>query len=350
MVANRIKELDALRGIAALCVVLFHFTLGRPEAQYGFHLGITGVDLFFILSGFVIFMSVQKTTSALEFAINRFTRLYPTYWTCVSITALMQLLLMVYMYGNYSYLSVSKYVINLTMFQHYFKVNDIDGSYWTMIIEIVFYICILILLVAKKTRYILPFSLALLAIIGTYSIYLENIYPSLNSQLIYWFHLFTHFPLFLAGIIFYKIYRKEGKLYFNYLILLCCFIVQISLFDNFEKTILYVSQTEYMIMLGIFFLIFVLFVNDKLEFLVSRPILFLGKISFALYLIHQFISTEIIIPLLAKIGIHFWTSALIAFSICVLLATLITYFIEIPLGKKLNLFLRTKFSFPTIHS
>lgn len=55
--SNRYTELDALRGIAALMVVFFHFTMDRPQGQMGFKLGVTGVDLFFIISGFVIFMS-----------------------------------------------------------------------------------------------------------------------------------------------------------------------------------------------------------------------------------------------------------------------------------------------------
>ena len=61
--SNRFQELDALRGIAALMVVFFHFTIGRPEAKLGFKLGTTGVDLFFIISGFVIFILRVKKNS-----------------------------------------------------------------------------------------------------------------------------------------------------------------------------------------------------------------------------------------------------------------------------------------------
>ena len=49
--STRYKELDALRGIAALVVVLFHLTMEREQAKLGFELGVTGVDLFFIISG-----------------------------------------------------------------------------------------------------------------------------------------------------------------------------------------------------------------------------------------------------------------------------------------------------------
>ncbi len=83
---KRYQELDSLRGVAALMVVVFHFTMGRKEGQYLFNLGNTGVELFFIISGFVIFMSINKMKNSKEFIINRFTRLYPTYWTCVTFT------------------------------------------------------------------------------------------------------------------------------------------------------------------------------------------------------------------------------------------------------------------------
>ena len=84
--SKRFHELDALRGIAALMVVFFHFTIGRAEAKLGFKLGTTGVDLFFIISGFVIFMSLSKVKSSLDFVINRVSRLYPTYWVSVTFT------------------------------------------------------------------------------------------------------------------------------------------------------------------------------------------------------------------------------------------------------------------------
>lgn len=83
---KRYEELDALRRIAALMVVFFHFTLGRPEAKLGFKLGTTGVDLFFIISGLVIFMSLTRVKTSLDFVINRVSRLYPTYWTCATFT------------------------------------------------------------------------------------------------------------------------------------------------------------------------------------------------------------------------------------------------------------------------
>ena len=70
---NRIRllELDALRGIAALMVVLFHFTMDRPEMNLGFKYGVTGVDFFFIISGFVIFLTLSNTKNWKDFVQKR---------------------------------------------------------------------------------------------------------------------------------------------------------------------------------------------------------------------------------------------------------------------------------------
>lgn len=348
--AQRIKELDALRGIAALFIVLIHYTMGRPEAVWGFKIGVPGVDLFFIISGFVIFMRIQKTKSTIEFVINRFTRFYPTYWTCVSITALLQLALLFSTSNNSTHLSITQYLANLTMFQHYFQVNDIDGSYWTMIIEMVFYLFIILLLSLKQSKYILQISLIILSMIGVYSFVLDSYFPSIQDHLVYWCRLYSHFPLFVAGIIFYQIQQQKGKWFINYILLAACFIVQSNLYDHYTKIAYFITQQEYTILLSLYFCLFILFVNHKLKFIISKPALYLGKISFALYLIHQYISTEIIIPQLLKHGINFWIAAIIALSVCVILASIITYFIEIPVGKKLNKSLRKHFNIPVIHT
>src|SRR6184192_554894 len=139
---NRCLELDALRGLAALMVVLFHFTMGRKEAGMGFVLGITGVDLFFIISGFVIFMSLTKVKSSTEFIINRISRLYPTYWACVSFTFILIVATSLY---HHDKIPFAHYLGNMTMFQYYLGIPNLDGPYWTMIIEMIFYIGILFL-------------------------------------------------------------------------------------------------------------------------------------------------------------------------------------------------------------
>lgn len=81
-----------------------------------------------------------------------------------------------------------------------------------------------------------------------------------------------------------------------------------------------------------------------MKLVISRITLFLGKISFALYLIHQYLSIGVIIPLLVnKLHLNFWVASLcIALPVVILMATFITFYIEIPLSRKMKEFLQSR--------
>jgi peptidoglycan/LPS O-acetylase OafA/YrhL len=82
---GRLRYLDALRGIAVLCVVLWHLYGTNAEyLPYGarfavapFNLMWTGVELFFLISGFVILMTLEHVRTLREFAVRRWLRLFP---------------------------------------------------------------------------------------------------------------------------------------------------------------------------------------------------------------------------------------------------------------------------------
>lgn len=343
MQSKRIEELDALRGIAALLVLLFHFTMGRPEANLGFKMGTTGVDLFFIISGFVIFMSISKIANSKDFIINRISRLYPTYWAAVTFSFLLIVFISVIRIGNFSEIHFRTYVGNMTMFQFYLLIPDIEQPYWTMIVEMLFYISILFLFHFKLLKYIniIGLTFTILPVILT-QLFFDIL---LVQQIIYWIPLLQFIPLFFAGTIFYKIYSSKTKLVKQYAMLVSCLTCQILLFNYSGRSKDYIIQTEYAAMLFIFFGLFILFVNGKMVFMVSKATLFFGKISFPLYLIHQFISIKIIIPFLTdKLHINFWIASIaVALPVVVLLATGITYFVEIPMGKSMKKKLQTIF-------
>jgi len=338
---NRLKELDALRGLAALMVVFFHFTMGREQANLGFKVGTTGVDLFFIISGFVIYMSIGKVKTSLDFVINRVSRLYPTYWTCVSFTFVLIAVNSMFKNIGWGYSDIIGYLVNMTMFQFYFEIPSIDGTYWTMIIEMIFYLGILFLFHFKMLKYLNFIGLSLTVLVVTATFFWPQTY--LVTRVMYWIPLLQFIPLFLAGTVFYKIYTFKNKRLENYALLLVCLISQILLFNFAGGSKKYIIQSEYALMLIVYFTLFVLFVNNKLGFIVSKWSLFLGKISFALYLVHQYISIRIIIPYLVDdLQLNFWmASLLVALPVVILLAALITYFIEVPFSKKLKEKLRS---------
>jgi len=338
---NRLKELDALRGLAALMVVFFHFTMGRAQANLGFKVGTTGVDLFFIISGFVIYMSIGKVKTSLDFVINRVSRLYPTYWTCVSFTFVLIAVNSMFKNIGWGYSDIIGYLVNMTMFQFYFEIPSIDGTYWTMIIEMIFYLGILFLFHFKMLKYLNFIGLSLTFLVVTATFFWPQTY--LVTRVMYWIPLLQFIPLFLAGTVFYKIYTFKNKRLENYALLLVCLISQILLFNFAGGSKKYIIQSEYALMLIVYFTLFVLFVNNKLGFIVSKWSLFLGKISFALYLVHQYISIRIIIPYLVDdLQLNFWmASLLVALPVVILLAALITNFIEVPFSKKLKEKLRS---------
>jgi peptidoglycan/LPS O-acetylase OafA/YrhL len=344
---SRLKELDALRGLAALMVVFFHFTMGRTEAKLGFKLGTTGVDLFFIISGFVIYMSIGRVKTSLDFVINRVSRLYPTYWTCVTFTFILIAANSIFKNAGSEHIDFIAYIANMTMFHFYFEIPSIDGTYWTMIIEMIFYLGILFLFHFKWLKYLNLIGLALTLIVVAAASFWPQTY--LVTRIMYWMPLLQFIPLFLAGTVFYKIYTSETKRLENYALLFVCLISQILLFKFAGGSKRYISHSEYAIMLVIYFSLFILFVNNKLGFIVSKWSLFLGKISFALYLIHQYISIRVIIPYLVDdLHYNFWLASLfVALPVVILLASLITYFIEVPFSKKLKEKLRSLTSVKT---
>lgn len=88
----RFEELDVLRGLAAAGVVLSHYSSHCARyfaaGPFGVHLptvyGFYAVELFFMISGFVIYFTLERSATWKDFAFSRLTRLYPAYWTALT--------------------------------------------------------------------------------------------------------------------------------------------------------------------------------------------------------------------------------------------------------------------------
>lgn len=153
---NRISVLDSFLGIAATAVMLFHYTsfysenfefLNIPDFLK-FHYGQYGVHLFFMISGFVIFMTVSKVSSPAIFLYKRFIKLYPTYWICLLISTIF---IGIFPFKQFS-ISFNQILGNFTMFQGLIGINNIDGSYWSLLPELLFYLMMAALIVFKLER------------------------------------------------------------------------------------------------------------------------------------------------------------------------------------------------------
>jgi peptidoglycan/LPS O-acetylase OafA/YrhL len=150
-------ELDGLRLLAALCVVVFHYTFSGPVGETttvafpelaGFsQYGYLGVDLFFLISGFVVLMSAWGR-SPRAFAVSRLARLYPAYWVGIAATTLVTVTLGAGLFD----VSIGQVLVNLTMFQAVPNVANVDVVYWTLWTEMRFYFLIGLLTLVGMTR------------------------------------------------------------------------------------------------------------------------------------------------------------------------------------------------------
>lgn len=317
---QRIYELDVFRGLAAISVVLFHYTTKYSEiydsydtnSLFNFSYGHYGVQLFFIISGFVIFMTINKIKTGLDFVYKRFIRLYPIFWICLIITF--------FITTNIAPIfrrSTSDLLWNFTMAPTLFLKPLIDGAYWSLLPELLFYVFIFgiyqLKLINKFT--IIGFLwLSLTLFNHFFKIQYFNVLLNLD---------YSH--LFLMGINFYLIYI--GK--FNYVTiiqLISCLLVSFVI-DELILTLLIVF----------YFILFWAMIKGNLRVICISPLIILGEISYSLYLLHQNIGYTIIYNLIS-FGIKGVWLIFIPLFISLFLAYFLTFKIERPIVKKCNMF------------
>ncbi len=149
---DRYRYIDALRAIAALAVIYFHVSMelthqglvssGIEKNLYTvlteyFDLGKIAVIVFFAISGFVVPFTLLKAQQKpiQSFVISRLFRLYPAYWLSIPFGVV------------FGYLIADKAItakiisVNFTMLQQFAGIENIIGLYWTLQIELIFYVC-----------------------------------------------------------------------------------------------------------------------------------------------------------------------------------------------------------------
>jgi peptidoglycan/LPS O-acetylase OafA/YrhL len=171
---HRIALLDALRLLAALIVVCFHWLFRGPAtgdqitqiletnniAMYGY----IGVDWFFIISGFVIAWTAEGRT-ALQFALARFTRIYPALLTCMTLTFIGTLCFQ----PHFTSANIKDWCANLIIFAPAFGSKLMDGAYWSIIVELIFYAWVFVFLLGglfDKHRRALAIAWLVIALIN----------------------------------------------------------------------------------------------------------------------------------------------------------------------------------------
>lgn len=303
---NRIATLDILRIAAALAVVCFHYlfrgALGEgflesdyPEAAPFAIYGYLGVNLFFLISGFVIAWSAEGR-SWQDFAIARFSRVYPGFVICMTISFIV-------LYGRSDELltaTLTQYGANLFMFSPALKQPFIDGVYWSIILELIFYGWVaLALLTGIYARWKLELAALWLVIV------VINEYV-IGSEFLRFLFITEYAPLFIAGMMMHHIMmhgwssRALGLAVASFV--LSCALMRIGqdwMQENFEVSLPFVNLIIANIVIYVLLIVGIVL---RLYLKTSSTTLMLGGLTYPLYLLHQNIGYVAINALTPSVG------------------------------------------------
>ncbi|WP_348917791.1 acyltransferase family protein [Escherichia coli] len=291
---NSLYSIQILRGLAALAVVAFHgrwFINGAySEKMLGnilFDYGSFGVDMFFIISGFIITMATERRESAFEFTVKRFFRIYPLYLVC--------LILFVALSG--ASFSIKEYIhaitltpMNYTSLAPYYGYNILAVA-WTLSYEILFYaiFCLSMIISRKHGEIISTIGIFMLVFIGwglNGGITLNPIYsPIWLSPINY-----ATNPIilnFVLGMLSYNIYSRIRVVSPNYLTILYAssmIIISLCFLGIVSR-----GMHHGVLMWGglSFFIVTFMSIMERAGFDFNhKKLVFLGGISYSLYLVH----------------------------------------------------------------
>ena len=306
---ERIKYLDGLRGIAILLVIVYHAFGGNGYngvIHYGdsfsdvlfFKFGYLGVQLFFLISGFVILMTLEKSKSFIHFMYKRWLRLFPA---MLIATILMYTTARIFYEPPAGIPNVYSIIpgllfINPNVLE---KITNIhfpimEGAFWSLYVEMFFYIVfgLSYFLFKERRAIILLFCLFLYSVIGLF-------YPLKLSM------LFIHFGWFTVGCLSYIHLiknRSQDKviLFLSLVLSLTCLIVSYKVSIDIYK--MSFSPIEFFVYGGtIISLFFIPIIFEKSRKIIgNRLFLFIGFISYPLYLIHE----NFMVSMISKLQIY----------------------------------------------
>lgn len=319
---RRFRELDALRGIAAAVVVLSHYT-GSHNSSYpedpapliDVWWGGTGVQLFFLISGFVILMTAEAAKRPSDFVISRFARLYPAYWLSLAFGVILAITFHV----PHIPLEPGVIAANLTMVQRWFLIPNVIDVYWTLAVEMQFYVLMLLLIILLKAR-ITDRAMVIVAAIWLVVCVIISIwaFPASHGlspqsvatpvKIVLNVTLAAYGPLFCTGMLAY-ISRRRGQLHWLTIPAAIVAPITTGLLQNWETAA---------IIAFICALFLVVTMRETTKILLLPPLLWLGKISYSLYLTHSIIGLIIIHALWPYIGRQ--GAVLVAIAVALLVA------------------------------
>lgn len=320
---HRIQWLDYARFLCAMAVLLYHFAYRGPSfgmvdnvtnfqwlseiARYGY----LGVDFFFMVSGFVIMMSVEGRTAS-QFAAARFVRLYPAFFVCMTTTAVFLALVQDHRFP----ISFVMWLGNLPIIGTLAGVRPVDGAYWTLAIEIEFYVLVSVVLLAGLSSRIEQLVRGWLAVQVITSVIGANV-PLVSD----------YFMLFSAGcLLFFATTR--GWTPFRAAAVGVSIILNVA--DVARRGAGFAHELKFEpipgVLMGavlVFFLVFIVMGQVQMRLPLGKRI---GSLTYPLYLSHQSIGLIVMGWMAAYIGQ--WGALVSVAAIMIIFSAVIAVFVE----------------------
>lgn len=303
---ERFRELDGLRGIAAIAVVLVHVTVFAddfdvaprqwvPAVAWGEY----GVQLFFLISGFVVLLTARRAGGLGLFAISRISRLYPVYWMALAVSLILSLLFPLPGSG----IGWVDRIANVTMVQRLLLLDNVDPVYWTLAVEIQFYLLLGLLLVIGRgiisDRTVVGVSAGWIVLAVILGVVVRPHTLGVNPQLVATPYkilvnllLVEHGPLFATGMLCHLARRSRTFLPLA-LVALPVTVLQAWIVRGLDHAVAVAVVVA---------LFAVVVLRRRSRLLLLAPVQFYGRISYSLYLSHLSVCLVVLMLLDGLIG------------------------------------------------
>ncbi len=286
---KRYAYIDSLRGLAACAVMLYHYTGGdlreplstavSSELVALLHGGWLGVQVFFVLSGFVIASTVGERAvtfmGAARFALRRQVRLDPPYWVSIALSCLIPWFWRLHLHDGRPVPSLSRVAAHLVYLQEFLGVAEIQPIFWTLTIEVQFYLALVLgLAILRPAR-----GLAIWALLASAAWSLE--------QGMHWRFLqgwcIPHWYLFALGALAWWTQRRRAS-FAAFLTLAVWCAYQGRVYDRAEPVAGALAAAS---------LALAARTGGLERWLSWRPLVFLGTVSYGIYLLHPIAGAQV---------------------------------------------------------